>query len=505
MGLFFSAAKTKAMVFERNQKKRDTLKSGEDPIEYTKEFTYLGIKLDSTLTFNKHAEHLKKKINTRLNMIKIISTTRQGVSTSTLIMIYKALVQPLLRFSAPAIIIASKPTKEKLEIAQRTALKIVLGLARNSHNTLTSAETGIPSVAALAEETTAKYLLRSAIQKRPTVTSSDVQNHLNRHPDLFKTKSWTSAAARIQATFEIPRLHPVQYQTIPPWEDIPIRTLQINTTKKADDPTKAAEEARVRIQNLSTDSHLHIYTDGSLQENGTAGGGLFIDDPSTEDNTMIERIDDSSPIALTELQAIKAAITVAFTRPEDNINIHTDSMAALQILSSRDIRRYPETKHQIWEAARLASTRGKQITLHWIPSHVDIRGNEEANHLGNSATKPGCYTHLFTRHQQKVRKDNTSRANGRHHSWYQATTEAGHTITPFSRHIDTQLRALRTWAFMKNHAAHSNNKCPHCTQDLDPIHYLVPMGTYTQEEDERRPPLATTPSNRLPTGNFPPP
>ncbi|KAK2145653.1 hypothetical protein LSH36_666g00024 [Paralvinella palmiformis] len=105
-------------------------------------------------------------------------------------------------------------------------------------------------------------------------------------------------------------------------------------------------------------------------------------------------------------------------RHEDTI-IHSDSMAAIKILAQTKTRTYPEITTKIINSA--LSQRGSLTTLHWVPSHTNIEGNERADALANEATNltnilhteqtPDAYKHMITEYLHKQITPNQDTAN----------------------------------------------------------------------------------------------
>jgi len=159
-------------------------------------------------------------------------------------------------------------------------------------------------------------------------------------------------------------------------------------------------------------------------------------------------------------------------------------MAALTILENRIYKSYPEITSKIIKSAKFLHRQGTQATIHWIPGHVDLDGNEHADRQANIATSlnevlhaeqiAGTYSHLIKSHffQQfrRIATENTSPLQ----KWYEKTTVPDLNFLP-KRQAETQLRRLHFWVFTKQYGTnnHHNAICPHCQQDFTPIHCLI--------------------------------
>ena len=113
LGLFFSSVKTKV----NTSRKSDIFHLGKQPIETVKYYKYLGVTIDAHLSFTKHIADTKHKIYSRLNMIKIISDLKIGLNTKMLVTLYKALIQSIILYGAPVLLLAAPSATTNLEHA----------------------------------------------------------------------------------------------------------------------------------------------------------------------------------------------------------------------------------------------------------------------------------------------------------------------------------------------------------------------------------------------------
>jgi hypothetical protein len=169
LGFFFSTSKTTIMLFnKRRNTPQPVFHLDGKHIEISKQVKYLGIIIDSKLNFAAHAKYIRSKITANFNLLKIISNLKLGLSTNMLLTLYKALIQSIITYGAPALILASQSAIHSLEIIQRMALRFVLGLPRSSPAALIHEEANIPPFRILVRTITAKYLLRSGTIPTPT-------------------------------------------------------------------------------------------------------------------------------------------------------------------------------------------------------------------------------------------------------------------------------------------------------------------------------------------------
>ncbi|XP_064096331.1 ribonuclease H-like [Macrobrachium nipponense] len=95
------------------------------------------------------------------------------------------------------------------------------------------------------------------------------------------------------------------------------------------------------------------------------------------------RLSDNASTLQTELIAIAKELE-DLQHKLGNTTIHTDSKGAIQAITKGKAKENIKLLTSIWAIANIHQTRNRQITLNWIPSHIGIQGNEEADSLAKS-------------------------------------------------------------------------------------------------------------------------
>ena len=120
----FNISKTKVMHITRCRNLDPILYNlGTLPIESTKSFQYLGLTLDSKLSWATHTSSVVARAN---RMLGFIRTVARGSSTNAIFSLYKSLVLPILEYGLPAWHPFTLSQQNQLERVQRTATRLAL-------------------------------------------------------------------------------------------------------------------------------------------------------------------------------------------------------------------------------------------------------------------------------------------------------------------------------------------------------------------------------------------
>ena len=389
-GFQFSESKCEVLICSR--------KTGLDPsiqlklndfiLPIVKEKKFLGVILDSKLTWKPHILQLKDKCNRSLNLLKTIARSKCRTDTKMLLRIHKATILSKLEYGCQAYCTAAPTTLKLLDPIHHQALRICLGAFRTSPVESLYVESNVASLQDRRTEIGLKYLARTlSIRTNDTVC---------RLWDYSKELAFANSK-RIQNTLGLKlkqelrelriRLPPIIIQKVsktPPWI-IP----QINVCfSLAQLPKKSnsAIEWRHKFAEHKHCSNIDIYTDGSKTKTGV-GAGVAIETNSTGNNRLFIpckiKLNCKSSILSAELKAIDVGLGALNNFENTSCTIYSDSKGALQTLLQYD------PIHPLAQDIQLkilkASNKNIEITLCWVPSHCGILGNEQADKTAKEA------------------------------------------------------------------------------------------------------------------------
>ena len=179
-----------------------------------------------------------------------------------------------------------------------------------------------------------------------------------------------------EANINIKTVQPFSFPSKEPWTLNPPKIIfDLHKNKKTEVESHIFKNEFLEIKS-NYKHYLSIYTDGSKQDEKVA---CSVISPNFTDSI---RLPDNSSIFTAEAKAVDIALYHIRDQSEKQFIIYSDSLSVLKSL--KDLHHRNPLIQQILKKYYYLSV-SKEIVFCWLPSHVNIRGNELADLEAKSA------------------------------------------------------------------------------------------------------------------------
>ena len=363
---------------------------------------YLGVIFDDHLNFKSHIEDMIKKTNCVWNILKSLINTPGGKYIPNLLKVIKALVRSKLSYGQEAYFSANKNVLKKLQIKECHFLRFALGLAPGTPQSLVYREANWLPLEQERRLRCSQYFFRSKTTKNSTSEEllTNYDDHFfnqNQPPPVNNRNSVQQCQPFFyyihqtitKANLDMAQVNKLQLSPVPPWTlnmcSIDYKYLDLYT--KHADQLLMANLAKEKIHDNFSE-HLRIFTDGSKLDNGNVGCAFFIPDFNIKRQF---RLNNDISIFSAELFAIYMALSYLNDIPRSltRVVLLTDSKSVLQSFDNTVSKNRFDMQLECKMLIHQIVSKGIDLTLLWIPSHVGIRGNEIVdNEAKLAANKP---------------------------------------------------------------------------------------------------------------------
>ena len=411
-----------------------SVKIGNSIIQPKNLVKWLGIWLDSKLTFKHHVEKKTVQALKILNQIERLSNTERGLSFQAMRQLYIACISSVADYGVPVWWNNQKNMLEKFQKLQNIALRKMLGAFKTSPINAMELEASIPSLKIRFERICKNYAWRTLqmhenhpIRLRvssgfPSYSNGieldweqfqDWNERENSQTDYIQIKSDSDMSTRpsrrkkrrktrhkkkkvsqlFNLTAKIADLLPsleiekIQHEEDTPWAKNLSSLIKIHVSEldKQKETTQHKElvQRLIEYQNIN---NIIIYSDGSKNEKtNNLGAGIFCTVNFNADNSesLSWNLGSSIEVFNAELFAIEKAFKIAFgkiTRFTKNIWIFSDSQAAIQRLQDSSLKAGQKYVIAIknW-ITKIKAKKQVNIYINWVPAHMNIHGNKYAD------------------------------------------------------------------------------------------------------------------------------
>lgn len=342
----------------KHSTKIPNIKINGQTVPLVKNAKILGITVDSRLNFKQHMINIKNSITERCNMIKVIGGRNRGANRSTMLKVFNSLILSKILYGAHLYSRGNQKEWGIIEPQYNQTIRKITGALRTSRVSSILAEAGtLPLELHIKLTTITKAIKWLELHNKNEAAGKPLLQRANSFaieltgepiPDVVKRRDtlgtrWHEPKAKFDWSIK-------------------------KAIKAGEQQTKAKQ---VFLETLNKYTHHHIiYTDGSVKDDET-GCGIH----SPDQNKAI-KLNKMCTIFSAESKALLIAARDIAKTNQPNI-IFTDSAGCLEALNKGDT-------HHPWLEEVQKTTLNKNITFCWVPSHVGIKGNEQADKLAET-------------------------------------------------------------------------------------------------------------------------
>ena len=374
-GFFLSAPKSVMMVFKRGP--RPSLDGSPRingiPIPFQTSHKFLGIILDSNLTYRAHVGHIRARCIKRMNALRCISGFTWGADRKTLLMLYIGLIRSTIEYNCYLFSTISPTLCRRLEAIQSSCLRLITGAFRTSPILALRAETNLPALEHRRLFLFLRYYYRTkCVPNHAAVPAMEARKPQTRHP-LRRSCFLPGILEAAHQLLNVPHANVASNPPPTPfWLIESMSIIYLFDFRKA---SLSPVEAQLLFQEYMAQNidSAFFYTDGSCHGHqvGSAAVGPGL--------RFGIRLPDFTTVFSAEVYAIGKVIEHIKMQKIEQATICTDSKSALQALERID----NVTHHGVRNIHKTLSDleENQHVTFLWIPGHYGIAGNERADTL----------------------------------------------------------------------------------------------------------------------------
>ncbi|XP_064120882.1 uncharacterized protein LOC135225541 [Macrobrachium nipponense] len=335
-------------------------------------------------------QDLLARLQRRLTPLKWLTNYSAGVSIPVARNIYIAFIRSMIDYLSPALCQLSRSTLQLLEKFQNQAMRFILGCPASTRIVNMQHELRLPPLVKRIYSNVTYFSIKCLYYPH---LSPHYSNIIRTSLDLDAPRPQLRQGGRTLVSTVCSSIRGLDINIVAenvdhglaPWQTS-VPAISYTPVSKTDLPQLQQQRALETIDRLSSSLSVahHLYTDGSLQQDGSAGCAVFSPtlEPPPEAWTG-RRLPKSSSSTYCELHGLLDAV-ILIARTRNNGLIICDSQPALQALSSHKPA-YQPLVTQIHRQLDMANMSSLVVRFLWIPSHVGLLANNTVGHIAKAA------------------------------------------------------------------------------------------------------------------------
>lgn len=437
----FDPAKTELIHFTTSKKATSAVLTLPDQtiIKPKKVVRWLGIHFDDALSFKQHINIRAGQATAAFHRMCRLANKERGLSPFAMRQLYMACITSVADFGSPVVWKGQASARDRLQSLQNTALQRILGTFRTSPIRPMEVEAALPPPEVRLNTNIRQYAFRArklppshpiheALHRiwSPPINLSDSSD--SERSNAPKSNGATSQMERIADSIMRCLSYPeeqISHDQFRPWQRHSRFDVVISALPKDEEAKSHNEYMLSRLgSNL-----LAIYCDASSVPKGTGIGVAFsardYSGNSSEVHYHMSNLGKGQIVYNGELEGIARSFEYAadVATSGQEIRIHADNQAAIYRIKNPSDMPGQAWQLRCFSASQRIVEKGATVSLHWVPGHKDVEGNERADGLAKMAAKMTPQSNLTSLALTGIRIKNTARVEWGHvYLRYKAST-----------------------------------------------------------------------------------
>lgn len=358
------------------------------------ELKYLGILLDSRLTWIPHIKENVSRASKAINVLKVISKVSWGAAPVLALMVYRGLIRSYLEWGCQLYGSANSAALCMLDRVQNSALRVALGVMSTTPVAMLLSESNEFPLIYRRRLLTRRFIIRNfswrfnPLIPKLQLLSERLGSSTCRMPVTIARAPLLSAYSSMRGILDLSFRsdRPADFDFS--WEMITMRPdVQVDLFQERCGEDDCPSEVLGLILRDDYSDFVAVYTDGSasVAETSFVGSSFYIPESNFRFGVALQ---DFSSAYTAEAYAILSAILHSKRMNIPNVLILSDAKQVLHDVKNV-FGNEPSSQlvYRILSAIHTASLRGQRISLMWIPSHKGLMGNDIADRTAKMAAR----------------------------------------------------------------------------------------------------------------------
>lgn len=387
LNLDINPLKSKLLVFGKNNSLMPNVYYNNTAIPVSLETKFLGVSITHNLSWRRYIDNLTVRANKAFNVLKSLASTYWGADPKILLLLYKSLIRSHFEYGFFCFA-GDNRLVDILDKIQNKSMRLITGAFKSTPINVLQIECNLPPISIRFNYLKERFILKlfsiphnqllfnistllPSLVHKPLYIMRDLPRYIQYLQDFPIYKSLTSSLPCYEGDFQ---------SKFPPIKIF------------IDNELSSKEEVYSKLSEW--DDHRFLYTDGS--KNDSSVSFAFFD--SFLKRGMGYKLDKNASVFTAEAVAILAALEhIKYQNQGYNKwLILSDSMSVLKNLNNNKL--HANTCYLIYAIKQAwydLSLMNIIVNFMWVPSHIGVSGNEQADSLAKIINTTTSQTNSF--------------------------------------------------------------------------------------------------------------